>query len=73
MVEEMLNMFQGMGGILGFASAEIGWAYSGCILASLLCVIYGLIQWNREGKVTRIRRSKRGGWMKKGKRPRQRR
>jgi hypothetical protein len=69
MTEDILNMFQGIGGILGFSSAEIGWAYIGCILASLLCVIYGLIQWNREGKVTRIRRSKRGGWMKKDKRP----
>jgi hypothetical protein len=73
MVEEILNMFQGIEGILGFSSAEIAWAYIGCILASLLCVIYGLIQWNREGKVTRIRRSKRGGGMKKGKRPRPRR
>jgi hypothetical protein len=73
MAEEILNMFQGIGGILGFASAEIAWAYIGCILASLLCVIYGLIQWNREGKATRIRRSKRGGWMKKGKCPRRRR
>jgi hypothetical protein len=73
MVEEILNMFQGIGGILGFASAEIGWAYIGCILASLLCVVYGLIQWNRDGKSTRKRRASRGRRVKRGGRPRRKR
>ena len=69
MVEEILNMFQGVGGMLGFTSAEIAWAYIGCILASLLCVIYGMMQWNREGKGTRKRIARRGRRVKKGKRP----
>ena len=69
MVEEILNMFQGVEGKLGFASAEIAWAYIGCILASLLCVIYGMMQWNREGKGTRKRIARRGRRVKKGKRP----
>ena len=72
MVEEILNMFQGIGGILGFAGAEIGWAYIGCILASLLCVIYGLIPWSRLGKITRVRSSRRGRRVKKVRRPRRR-
>ncbi len=70
MVEEIQTMFQGNGGILGFVSAEIAWVYIGCILASLLCVVYGLIQWNRDGKSTRVRRARR---VKKGGRPRRRR
>jgi hypothetical protein len=73
MVEEILNMFQGIEGILGFSSAEIAWAYIGCILASLLCVVYGLIPWSRHGRITRVRSSRRGGRVKKGKRPRRRR
>ena len=69
MVEEIPNMFQGVEGMLGFTSAEIAWAYIGCILASLLCVIYGMMQWNREGKGTRKRIARRGRRVKKGKRP----
>jgi NADH:ubiquinone oxidoreductase subunit 2 (subunit N) len=66
--EEILNMLQEIGGMLGFASNEMAWAYLGCMLVSLFCVIYGLIHWNRGEK--RSRRVKRAT---KGKRPRRRR
>jgi NADH:ubiquinone oxidoreductase subunit 2 (subunit N) len=66
--EEILNMLQEIGGMLGFASNEMAWAYLGCMLASLLCVIYGLITWNRgERRSRRVRRAT------MGKRPRRRR
>lgn len=66
--EEVLNLLREIGSMLGFASDGIAWAYIGCMLASLLCVIYGLIQWNRGGE-----RSRRGKRITKGKRPRRRR
>jgi hypothetical protein len=65
--EKILNMLREIGGMLGFASNGVAWASIGCILASLLCVIYGLIQWNRGGERSRRRR------VTKGKRPRRRR
>jgi len=54
--EEILNLLREIGGMLGFANNEMAWAYLGCMLASLLCVIYGLIQWNRGEKRSRRRR-----------------
>jgi hypothetical protein len=66
--EEIVKLLQEIGGMLGFASNGVAWSYLGCLLASLLCVIYGLIQWNRGGE--RSRRRKRAT---KGKRPRRRR
>jgi hypothetical protein len=68
MLEAVRDSLQEIGGLLGFASDGIVWAYIGCILASLLCVIYGLIQWNRGGESSR-----RGKRITKGKRPRRRR
>jgi hypothetical protein len=65
--EKILNMLREIGGMLGFAGNGIAWVLVGCILASLLCVIYGLIQWNRGGERSRRRR------VTKGKRPRRRR
>ena len=66
--EEVLNLLREIGDRLGFASNEIAWAYLGCMLVSLLCVIYGLITWIRGGK-----RSRRGKRVTKGKRHRRRR
>ena len=66
--EEVINLLREIGGMLGFASNEMAWAYLGCMLISLLCVIYGLIQWIRGGMCSR-----RGKRVTKGKRPRRRR
>lgn len=38
--------------MLGIASTELAWAFILCIAAALLCVIYGLINWNRTGPLT---------------------
>ena len=36
----------------GIASLELGLAYLLCILAALLCVVYGLVKWNDTGPLT---------------------
>lgn len=66
--EQIVKLLQEIGGMLGFASNGVAWAYLGCILASLLCVIYGLIQWIGGGGSSRRRKR-----ATKGKRPRRRR
>ena len=66
--EEILIFLREIGGMLGFASNEMAWAYLGCILVSLLCVLYGLITWISDGMCSR-----RGKRITKGKRPRRRR
>ena len=33
--------------MLGMASKAVAWAYLGCLGATLLCVIWGLANWNR--------------------------
>jgi hypothetical protein len=35
--------------MLGIASTELAWAYILCILAALLCVVYGAVKWNDSG------------------------
>lgn len=35
--------------MLGIASTELAWAFILCILASLLCVVYGIVKWNETG------------------------
>lgn len=35
--------------MLGIANTELAWAYILCILASLLCVVYGIVKWNDAG------------------------
>ncbi|MEW6265665.1 MAG: symporter small accessory protein [Thermodesulfobacteriota bacterium] len=36
--------------MLGMGSVEMGLAYLACILAAVLCVIYGLVKWNDMGR-----------------------
>lgn len=38
--------------MLGIASSELAWAYLLCILAALVCVVYGLVKWNDAGALT---------------------
>ena len=35
--------------MLGIASTELAWAFILCILASVLCVVYGILKWNDAG------------------------
>ena len=67
MLEAVQDSVQDIGGMLGLASDGIAGASIGCIVAVLLCVCYGLIQWNRGGERSGSRRET------KGKRPRRRR
>jgi hypothetical protein len=59
-MQGLLDIFSGMGAQLGFPSTGIVYAYIGLLLACLLCVFYGLIQWAQEkiGVVVR-------GWHKR--------
>ncbi len=36
--------------MLGLGSAEMALAYVLCILATVLCVVYGIIKWNSMGR-----------------------
>ena len=38
--------------MLGLGSVEAALAYILCLLAALLCVIYGVIKWNDMGRYT---------------------
>jgi hypothetical protein len=55
-MNELIDILQSDGILLGFASAEIGYAYLGLLFVTLICVIYGLITWNTGRKATRVRR-----------------
>ncbi|NLF57337.1 MAG: hypothetical protein GX580_06840 [Candidatus Hydrogenedens sp.] len=33
--------------MLGMADVWVALAYAGCLLSALLCVVYGLLMWNR--------------------------
>lgn len=66
--EEVLTLLREIGSMMGFAGNEIAWVYLGCMLASLLCVYYGLIQWIRGWE-----RPKKGKRATQGKRSRRRR
>ncbi len=35
--------------VLGISDPWISAAYIGCILATLLCVVYGILNWNKGG------------------------
>lgn len=38
--------------VLGIASFELGLAYLLCIAAALLCVVYGVVNWNNAGPLS---------------------
>ena len=59
-MNEMIDSLQSMGDLLGFASLWIGWAYIGALVASLLCISYGLILWNKGRRIRRVQGAKRG-------------
>jgi len=65
-MQELIDAFAEIGTLLGFAGAGIAYAYIGSLLASLLCVFYGLLLWNQGKPVRRMRSSRRGGTVRKG-------
>lgn len=38
--------------MLGIASTELAWAYILCILAAVVCVVYGIVKWNDSGPLS---------------------
>ncbi|MFW6415638.1 MAG: symporter small accessory protein [Thermodesulfobacteriota bacterium] len=44
--------------MLGLGSLETALAFWLCIVATLVCVIYGAINWNKEGSPDRIKSEK---------------
>ncbi|HEX9948924.1 MAG TPA: hypothetical protein VGB29_02110 [Thermodesulfobacteriota bacterium] len=65
-MQELLDVFTGFGTQLGFASTGIAYAYIGSILASLLCVFYGLVLWVRGKIATRVQRWQKRRPVRKG-------
>lgn len=72
-MQELLDVFTGMGTQLGFTSAGIAYAYIGLILASLLCVFYGLVLWIQGKVAARVQRWQKRRPMRKGRGLRRRR
>lgn len=72
-MQELLDVFTGIGTQLGFASAGIAYAYIGSILASLLCVFYGLVLWVQGKVAARVQRWQKRRPMRKGRGLRRRR
>jgi nicotinamide riboside transporter PnuC len=50
--------------MLGFASTEIVLAYIGCIVATLLCIIYGLFMWNKGKEISGEEFKQKVKWVK---------
>jgi hypothetical protein len=65
-MQGLLDTFTGMGAQLGFASTGIAYAYIGVILASLLCVCYGLVFWVQAKIATRVQRWQKRRPMRRG-------
>jgi hypothetical protein len=59
-MNDFIDTFQNIGFLLGFASTGIAYALIGSILASLLCVFYGLVLWGQEKVSVLVR-----GWQKR--------
>ena len=65
-MQELSDVFTGIGAQLGFASTGIAFAYIGAILASLLCVFYGLVLWGQGRLAARVRRWQQRRSVRKG-------
>jgi hypothetical protein len=65
-MQELLDVFTGFGTQLGFASTGIAYAYIGLILASLLCVFYGLVLWLQGKVAAQVQRWQKRRSMRKG-------
>lgn len=53
--------------VLGISDPWISAAYVGCILATLLCVVYGIIYWNKGDEDEKAQISEEMEWHKKEK------
>ena len=53
--------------VLGINDPWIWGAYIGCILATLLCVVYGILNWNKGGEDEEVQVKEEVDWHKKEK------
>ena len=51
--------------MLGFTDGWIALAYILCVLSTLLCVVYGIVNWNRGAKEETVQVSEEMDWEKK--------
>ncbi len=66
----MCNLVQGLQGssivagvvVLGIDDPWIWGVYLLCILSTLLCVIYGIVNWNREGELEALEIREEAAW-----------
>ena len=72
-MRELFDVFTGLGTQLGFASTGIAYAYIGLILASLLCLFYGLVLWLQGKLATVVQRWHRRRPLRRGRGLRRRR
>ena len=48
--------------VIGIDDPWIWGVYLLCILSSLLCVIYGIVNWNREGELEALEMKEEAAW-----------
>ena len=48
--------------VIGIDDPWIWGVYLLCILSSLLCVIYGMVNWNREGELEALEMKEEAAW-----------
>ena len=48
--------------LLGFDNPWIWGVYLLCILSALLCLVYGIINWNREGELEALEIKEEAAW-----------
>lgn len=53
--------------VLGINDPWIGGAYIGCILVTLLCVVYGILNWNKGGEDEELQVKEEVEWHEKEK------
>jgi len=66
----LCNLVQGLQGssivagvvVLGIDDPWIWGVYLLCILSTLLCVIYGIVNWNREGELEALEIREEAAW-----------
>lgn len=65
-MNDFIDALQNVGFLLGFASTGIAYAFIGSILASLLCVFYGLVLWVQGHIATAVQKWQKRRPMRKG-------
>lgn len=65
--EYVLNVMKGGGHMLGIKDFWIWSAYILCLLSTVACVVYGLVNWNKGGENESLEIQEELKWEKSGK------